>query len=248
MLLVENIERVAIGPVEEPVGAVSDGLSNRGCRFAPGLKQLALGDEAGIQHAVENRVGPRPRQSKIAMRRIFRRCFEQPGQHCRFRQRDVAHRFAEIKLRSRFDPIITAAEIRPIQIQLEDFLLAEAGFNPERQKGFMHLAPDGAFGRQEEVFRHLLGERRTTLHHIIGAGVLHDGTQSADDIDTEMLEETRILGGQHGLDHGRRNFFKRDGIVLADAASADDLAIGIGEGHGIFAATVPDIARAREGR
>ena len=248
LVRIENGQRIAIGPVEEPVGAVGNVLGDRRCRFAPGLQQFALGDEAGIEHAVEHGVGAGLRHREILMRRIFRRRLEQARQHRRFGQRDVAHRLAEIKLRSRLDAIVAAAKIGAVEIELEDFLLAQPRLDPQRQEGLMHLAADGALGREEQVLGHLLGERRTALHHIIGPGVLHDGAERADDIDAEMLEEARILGGQHRLDHGGRNFLKRNGVVLADAAAADDLAIGIGEGHGIFAAAVPHIAGAGEGR
>ena len=63
-----------------------------------------------------------------------------------------------------------------------------------------------------------------------------------------MLEEARILGGECRLDEIGRNLAQRNGVVLADAAAADDLAIGIGEGHRIFAAAVPHVAGTREGR
>ena len=108
----------------------------------------------------------------------------------------------------------------------------------------MHLAADGALGAEEEVLRHLLGEGRAALHHVIGPRVLHDGAERADDIDAEVFEEAGILGGEHRLDHVRRNVRQRNGVVLADAAPPDDLAIGIREGHGKFAAPVPDVAGA----
>ena len=112
----------------------------------------------------------------------------------------------------------------------------------------MHLAPDGALGREEQVLGHLLGERGAALHHVIGAGILHDGAERADHVHAEMIEEACILGCQHRLDHGGGNVRERNGVILADAATADDLTIGIGEGHGIVAAAVPDVARAGEGR
>ena len=88
----------------------------------------------------------------------------------------------------------------------------------------MDLALDGALGRQEQVLRHLLGDRRAALHHVIGARVLDDGAQGAHDVDAEMLVEARILGGERGVDDIRRDFLERDGVVLPDAAPADDLA------------------------
>jgi hypothetical protein len=45
-----------------------------------------------------------------------------------------------------------------------------------------------------------------------------------------------------------RDFLERNGVVLADAAPADDLAVGVGEGDGVLAAAVPDVAGAAERR
>ena len=117
-----------------------------------------------------------------------------------FGEVDVAHRLAEIELRGGLDAIVAAAEIGAVEIELEDFLLAQPRLDPQGQEGLMHLAADGALRRQEEVLRHLLGNRRTALHHVIGPGILDDGAQRADDVDAEMLEEARIFGGERRLD------------------------------------------------
>src|SRR4029078_11597011 len=45
----------------------------------------------------------------------------------------------------------------------------------------------------------------------------------------------------------RGNVLERDGIVLPDAAPADDVAFGIGEGDRVFAPLVPHIAGSRAG-
>ncbi len=43
----------------------------------------------------------------------------------------------------------------------------------------------------------------------------------ADDVDAEMIEETPILGRQHGLDQIFRQFVERDRFIVLDAAPAD---------------------------
>ena len=181
------------------------------------------------------------------MRRVFGGGLEQARQHGGLGQRDVPHRLAEIELRGGLDAIVAAAEVGAVEIELQDFLLRQPRFEPQGEEGLMHLAADGALRRQEQVLGHLLGEGRAALHHVVRTRILDDGAQRADHVDAEMVEEARILGGQHRLDHLRRNVGKRDRIVLADAAPADDLAIRRGEGDGIFAAAVPHVAGAREG-
>ena len=109
----------------------------------------------------------------------------------------------------------------------------------------MHFPADGAFRAEEKVLGDLLGQRRAALHHGVGPGVLDDRAHRADDVDPEMLEEAGVFRGKHRLDQGGRHFFKRNGVVLPDAALADDLAIGIGKGDGELAVLVPDITGAR---
>jgi hypothetical protein len=63
-----------------------------------------------------------------------------------------------------------------------------------------------------------------------------------------MSVEAGILGGQHRAADMRRDFLERNGVVLADPAPADDLAVAVGEGDRMLAAAVPDVAGAAERR
>ncbi len=60
VLLVDDVERLLIGPVEEPVGTVEGRLVDHFRRMLLGLEQLALADEADIEHPVEHHIGARP--------------------------------------------------------------------------------------------------------------------------------------------------------------------------------------------
>ncbi len=112
----------------------------------------------------------------------------------------------------------------------------------------MHFPANGAFGAEEKILGNLLGQRRAALHYGVGPRILHDRPHRSDDVHPEMFEEAGVFRGKHRLDQGWRNFFKRNGVVLLDAALADDFAIGIGECDRKFAALVPDIAGAGKGR
>ena len=108
---VDQRQRVAVGVVEEPVGAVRNPLLDGRGGLAPRLQQLALGEEARVEHAVEHGVGARARHREVLVRGIFGGRLEQAGQHRRLGQGDVAHRLAEIELRGRLDAIGAAAQI-----------------------------------------------------------------------------------------------------------------------------------------
>ena len=77
-------------------------------------------------------------------------------------------------------------------------------------------------GREEEVLGQLLGDRRAALPHVVGAGIFDQGAERTHDVDTEMLIEAGIFGGENGVDHVRRDLLQRYGVVLAYAAPADD--------------------------
>ena len=125
-----------------------------------------------------------------------------------------------------------AAHIRAIEIQLQDLALGEPRFEPERQKHFLDLARDRAFGRQEEVLGELLRERGAALDDGVGADVFDKRAEGAEEVDTDMLEEPPVLRGERRLDHVVGDFLDRDGVVDIDAALADDVAVAILEGDG----------------
>ena len=104
----------------------------------------------------------------------------------------------------------------------------------------MHLAAQGALGRQEQVLGQLLGDRTAALDHVIGLQVGHHGAQGALEIETEMFVEPRIFGGQHRIDQVRRDFIERYGVILPDTATPDHGAVGVGEGDRILPAALPD--------
>ena len=175
------------------------------------------------------------------MGRIAGGSFEKPRQHGGFRKVHIAHRFAKIELRCRLHPIIAAAEIGAIEIELEDVILAEPRLDPEGEEHFVDFAPKRAFGRQEKVLGKLLGERGAALTDFAILGIFDKGAQGADEIDAEMVVKTGILGGQHRLDENRGNLADGDVVILPNAAPAHDMAGSIREGDGIFAPLVPDV-------
>jgi hypothetical protein len=196
-VLVEQIHGFAVGPVQQVVGAVEVGRAHDLGRPAPGIEELSLGDVADIEHAMEHHIGARPGQMGVDMRGKSGRGLEQTGQHGGFRQGDVADRLAEIELRRRLHAIGAAAEIRPVEIHLQDLVLAQPGLDPHGKKRLVDLAAHAALRRQEQILGQLLGDRRATLHDPVGAGILHRRARRALDVDAEMSVEARILGGQH---------------------------------------------------
>ena len=92
------------------------------------------------------------------------------------------------------------------------------GLEPEREEGFLDLAVERALVGEEEVLGELLGQRRAALDDAAGTGILGDGTEEAEEIDAEMLEEAAVLGGEEGGDDEGRQLL----IADQDAAALPD--------------------------
>ena len=70
---------------------------------------------------------------------------------------------AEEAPRRSVDAIGAAAEINPVEIQLEDLVLGEFALDGQRQHAFLDLAAEGAAVGEEDVARELLSDGRAAL-------------------------------------------------------------------------------------
>ncbi len=163
------------------------------------------------------------------MRGVFRRRLEQPGQHGGLGQCHIPRRFAEIELRRRLHAKGTPAHIRPVEIELEYFLLCQSRFEPERQKRFLDLALQRTLIGEEQILGELLGDGGAALHDAIALRIGHDGAQSANGVDAEMVVEAPVLGGERGLDQMLGQIIERGRAVMKDAAAADGGAVAVEE-------------------
>ncbi len=230
---------LGIGEVEVPVGAVMVSLIDGRGGVAAGRIDLPLGHESGVHEIAEDIVGARPRRRKIDQGRVFRRSLEETRQHRRLRQIDVAGRLAEIGLRGGLHAEGAGAHIGAIEIELQDLLLGQMMFEPQRKIGFLDLALDRSLVGEEEVLRQLLGDRGAALNNALGLGVDGQRADGADDVDAEVAEEAPVLRRQHGLDEIVGQFLERNRIVVLDAALADLGAKAILKRHREVAALEP---------
>ncbi|MEY9576795.1 hypothetical protein ABIE88_004371 [Bradyrhizobium diazoefficiens] len=134
-------------------------------------------------------------------------------------------------MRRAVDAERAAAHIGAVEIELEDLVLGQAPFQPDREEGFVDLALDGALVAQEQVLGELLGDRGAALADAAGLGVGDERARGAGDVDAEMLVEAAVLGRQRRLDQHVRKIFQRDRVVVLDAAAADRVAVAVEEGH-----------------
>ena len=197
-----------------------------------GRQHLALGHEAALHHIGQHFIGAGASGGKVDMRRIFGGRLEQAREHRRLGKRQILDALAEIEVGRGGDAECAAAHIGAVEIELQDLLLGQVRLEPEREKGLLDLALDGALVGQEQVLGELLGDRGPALDHRIGADILLHRPDQAEEIDAEMLEEAPVLRRQHRLDDLVRHLVDRDGIALDDPALPDLVAVAVEKGDG----------------
>ena len=202
--------------------------------MSTGLEIAAIassrGDEAGLDHFLEDDCGPRICRVRMIDRIVVARRLEHGGKDRRLRQGHVARRLAEEFLRRLFDAGGAGAEIDAVEIELDDLVLGEILLEPQREHRFLRLARHGALGLEEQVLGKLLGERRAALDDAAGLGILDRGAHKAHRIDAEMRPEPAILDGDDRLGNIGRQFIDADFIAEEGAALGENVAIG-GEQH-----------------
>src|SRR5580704_12717068 len=111
--------------------------------------------------------------------------------------RQARRREMEEAFRGRLGAIRTVAELRDIQIDLEDAPLRPEALDEQREVGLETLAEKAAAGPQIQILRHLLADGAGTAHAVamlIELISLLDGL----DVEPPVLREFLILRGDHG--------------------------------------------------
>src|SRR6201999_2634177 len=110
-----------------------------------------------------------------------------------FTDGEILRGFAEVRTRRHLDAPGAAAEIRGVQIKLEDFRLAERVLDPQGNDHLADLALVGHVIADQEVLDHLLGDGRPALRPAGAAEIADEGADNAALIDAMMLVEASGL-------------------------------------------------------
>ena len=107
---------------------------------------------------------------------------------------------AEHVLRHRLDAVDVAAEVNPIEVQLEDLRLREALLDHQREHRLLALArPVAARGREKQRARQLLRQCAAAFFEAAGAHVADDRAADGDRIDAEMRMKSVVFDGDDGV-------------------------------------------------
>ena len=146
---------------------------------------------------------------RMAVRIVVVWSLQQARQHSALGQRKILGGFAEITARRHFDAPGTAAEIGGIEIEFENFVLAQRAFEPRRHDHFANFALIGDVLAHQQVFHHLLCNGRSALRPPRVGEIADKGADDAALVDTMMLIEAAVFSGDERLLHRLGNVSER---------------------------------------
>src|SRR6266700_1616264 len=136
--------------------------------------------------------------------------FHEPSEQRALLELEIIGRFSKIAARPQLDAPRAAAEIDGIEIELEDFRLAERALDPRRHDHLADLALVGEVIAHQQVLHDLLGDGRAALRPPGLGEAIDEGADQAALVDPVVLVEAFVLGREEGFLHvlgdiGERN-------------------------------------------
>src|SRR5688572_32144660 len=132
------------------------------------------------------------------------RAREHRGEQCRIARSQACGALAEEALARGLDAPGATSELRDVQIDLEDPLLAPGELDQDRKAGFETLAKPGLPRPEKQVLRHLLrdGARTTYPAPALAVG---EGAVDLPEVEPIVQRERLVLGRDHGYARIRRD-------------------------------------------
>ena len=163
--------------------------------------ELRVGDDAVLLHAAEHIGHALLRAHALAVGVVVARSLGEAGEEGAFGEREILGVLAEIGARRQLDAPRRAAEEDRVQIDLEDFLLAQRLLDP---RGDDHLADFPLVAdlvADQEILRHLLRDGRAALPAFRIGNVADEGADHTALVDSGMLEEALVFRRDERLLH-----------------------------------------------
>src|SRR6202044_860661 len=136
---------------------------------------------------------------------IIVRCLGQSSQISDFGNAQFMHRLAEIIQRRGRNAVIAETKIDFIEIEFENLLFRISRLDSEREQSLPDLSLEGTFVRQQEVFRHLLGNGGSTLNPAFALDEDDESAGYAFRIDAIVRVEIFVFGRDESMFHQRWN-------------------------------------------
>ena len=255
-------------PVREIAARASRSGLGQPCRMRHCVACFLGGEISLLLHQRDDQVGAAARPVDVVRRRVPRGRREQTCQHRSFRGNELRGGFSEIPLARCLEPCRSGAEIGPIQVDRENFVLGELDLQSDRERDLLYLPPDilaaavpfefgfgnpsvrVEFDSEAKQFRDLLSDR--------GAAVPSERASSLAQIDyhrpdnpartyAEMPVEALVLGCDDRVQEMRRNGIDIDGTSVLVASPCEDLVVAVEHGDGTARPSVKQLVHRRQG-
>ncbi|MNZ95300.1 hypothetical protein D3C78_1144430 [compost metagenome] len=190
------------------------------------LRKRGLAEHVALDHLRQHRVAPRQRALGVEHRVVIARALEHAHQGRRFQHAELVGRLVEIGARGHLYAIGVVEKGHGVEVGLEDFVLGVERLDLERRDRFLELARErgrAADFRGVEVARQLLGDGRSALP--VTAQGVDEGRSRAPPVQAVVAVEAVVLGGDQGLDHGRRDLVERHPGAVAALEDRQFLAV-----------------------
>jgi hypothetical protein len=182
-------------------------------------------DDVIGDHRVENGRGARRSRLRMAQRIEIRWGLDQPGQERRLRQVERPRRLIEIELGRRRHADRAFAQIDVVQIAVEDLVLAQMQFQPNRHQRLAQFEDVAPVVSEIVELDKLLGDRAGALDDFSRQPVCLRRAENAAQIDSGVVKETAILDAEHRVDQHRRIRFERNVVDAQRPDAPERLAI-----------------------
>ncbi|CAM2149493.1 hypothetical protein PT2222_210130 [Paraburkholderia tropica] len=190
-------------------------------RLRRGVVVLLLGDVMQLQHAFEDVFLTHLRALRIDDRVIRRRRLRQPREHRAFGEREVLQILAEVHARGAREAVGALPQIDLVHVDLEDLVLRELRLDLVGEQHLVDLARVSLFARQEEVARHLHGDRARALRRMAVRQGDEARARDAREVDAAVLVEARVFDGEDGFLQIVRHVLEMDDVAPLLAEFAD---------------------------
>ena len=150
-------------------------------------------------HAPQHVLLALARALRIRNRVVGGRRFWQAGEHGGLREAQLVERLAEVDLRGGGETVGALPEVDLVDVELEDLVLAQVVLDLEREQRLVELARQRLLGGEEEIARHLHGDRARALAAAALREVGVGGARDAQIVDAGVLVEALVLGREDRL-------------------------------------------------
>ncbi len=172
---------------------------------------LGLGDVAVLDHFAQDVVAPGDRLRLVLRAAVLLGRLGQDRQEGHLGECQLIDVLVEIGAAGRLHAEAAPAERDFVEVECDDFLLAQDPFDAPREDHFLQLAADRVFVADEDILRHLLGDRRAALGTLVAADLGHvveHRAQETADIDSAVGPEGLVLRRGIGVDQLRREILE----------------------------------------